>query len=56
MQMRRGAEKYAHDVLSQLEGVVGKVLTTIERGKNEVNARQDPAPAPVAAPREKVRV
>ncbi len=35
-QMRRGAEKYAYDVLSQLEGVVGKVMTTIERGKQEM--------------------
>jgi cell division septum initiation protein DivIVA len=53
VQMRRGAEKYAYDVLSQLEGVVGKVMTTIERGKHEIQ-RND---VPVAAqPREKARV
>ena len=51
--MRRGAEKYAYDVLSQLEGVVGKVMTSIEKGKQEVYR----ADAPVQAlPREKTRV
>jgi cell division septum initiation protein DivIVA len=52
VQMRRGAEKYAYDVLTQLEGVVSKVATTIERGKQEVN-RPDTTPAPVS--REKSR-
>lgn len=51
--MRRGAENYAYDVLSQLEGVVGKVMTTIERGKSEV---RDETPTTVPAGREKVRV
>ena len=46
-QMRRGAEKYAYDVLSQLEGVVGKVMTTIERGKQEM---QRPELPPQAGP------
>lgn len=56
VQLRRGAEKYAHDVLGQLEGVVGKVMTTIERSKGEI-APPVAAPAPVQAPvREKVRV
>jgi hypothetical protein len=50
--MRRGAEKYALDVLTQLEGVVGKVATTIERGKKEME-RQDPTPANLV--REKAR-
>jgi len=36
VQMRRGAETYARDVLSQLEQVVGRVMTAIERGKNEI--------------------
>ena len=36
VQMRRGAEKYAVDVLTQLESVVGKVMTTIERGKQDL--------------------
>lgn len=38
VQMRRGAEKYAVDVLTQLEGVVGKVATTIERGKQDLRS------------------
>lgn len=49
--MRRGAEKYAYDVLTQLEGVVGKAMTTIERGKSEMA----PEKAPLPAPREKAR-
>lgn len=55
--MRRGAEKYAYDVLSQLEGVVGKVMTTIERGKQEVAPRDAAAVVnAVPVPRERVRV
>ncbi|HWD39205.1 MAG TPA: hypothetical protein VG944_10180 [Fimbriimonas sp.] len=55
--MRRGAEKYAFDVLSQLEGVVGKVATTIERSKQELQPSQPATPTQaVAAPRERVRV
>jgi vacuolar-type H+-ATPase subunit H len=50
--MRRGAEKYALDVLTQLEGVVGKVATTIERGKREM---EKPEPIAVGAIREKAR-
>ena len=50
--MRRGAEKYALDVLTQLEGVVGKVATTIERGKREM---ERPEPVAVGAIREKAR-
>ena len=53
--MRRGAEKYAFDVLSQLEGVVGKVMTTIERSKQEVQPAPTPQPA-APQPRERVRV
>jgi hypothetical protein len=53
LQMRRGAEKYAHDVLSQLEGVVGKVMATIDRGKSEIAPREQ---QPSAGSREKVRV
>jgi hypothetical protein len=55
VQMRRGAEKYALDVLTQLEGVVGKVATTIERGKQEVTPRES-SPIPPGPPRERVRV
>lgn len=51
--MRRGAEKYALDVLTQLEGVVGKVATTIERGKREMERPEQPLS--VAAIREKAR-
>ncbi len=55
--MRRGAEKYAYDVLSQLESVVGKVMTTIERSKQEI--QPGPAsgqPLQPVQPREKMRV
>lgn len=54
-QMRRGAEKYAYDVLVQLEGVVGKVVTTIERGKQDLERPSEPTPS-LAGPREKVRL
>lgn len=53
LQMRRGAEKYAYDVLVQLEGVVGKVITTIDRGKQEIRPAVEAPAAPV--PREKIR-
>lgn len=36
VQMRRGAEDYAYSVLSQLEGVVGKTMQVIERGKSDL--------------------
>jgi hypothetical protein len=52
MIMRRGAEKYAYDVLVQLESVVGKVVTTIDKGKQDLER----APEPVPAQRERVRV
>jgi cell division septum initiation protein DivIVA len=35
-QVRRGAEKYARDVLVQLEGVVGKVMSAVEKGRQEL--------------------
>ncbi|MEA2553387.1 MAG: hypothetical protein QOJ65_1563 [Fimbriimonadaceae bacterium] len=57
VQMRRGAEKYAVDVLNQLEGVVGKVMTTIERGKQDLRS-PDPTGAVINIrdrDREKVR-
>jgi len=56
VQMRRGAEKYAFDVLGQLEGVVGKVMTTIERGKSEMQPHREPTPAPLPEKRERIRV
>jgi len=36
LQMRRGAEKYAFDVLSQLEAVLGKAMNTVVAGKSEM--------------------
>jgi cell division septum initiation protein DivIVA len=45
---RRGAEKYAYDVLGQLENVLGKAMTTIEKGKQEMQKQ------PHSAPREAV--
>ncbi len=35
-QLRRGADDYAMDVLSKLEGTVNKVQVAIERGRNEL--------------------
>lgn len=35
--IRRGAETYAYDVLSQIENVGGKVLAAVERGKSELH-------------------
>ena len=52
-QMRRGAEKYAYDVLTQLEGVVGKVINTIDRGKAELRPSDNTA---VAMVREKIKM
>ena len=43
-QMRRGADRYALDTLHNLEQVVGRVLTAVERGKAELESTQDPAP------------
>lgn len=45
MQMRRGAENYARDVLTQLEQVVGRVMHAIDRGKNEIE-RVEPQQLP----------
>ena len=55
VQMRRGAEKYAVDVLSQLEGVVGKVMTTIERGKQDLKSPDPIQNGVIVREREKVR-
>lgn len=56
IQMRRGAEKYAYDVLCQLEGVVGKVMTTIDRGKAEMQPARPPENAIIPQARERTRV
>lgn len=55
VQMRRGAEKYAVDVLTQLEGVVGKVATTIEKGKQDLKAPDPIQNGVIVREREKVR-
>ena len=55
VQMRRGAETYAYDVLCKLEGVVGKVMATVDRGKAEMQ-RPEPTPASPQALRERVKV
>lgn len=52
-QMRRAAEKYAYDVLSQLEGVLGKAVTIVERGKQDL---ERPAPHAMAAVEARDRV
>ncbi len=41
IQVRRGAESYALDVLNQLETVTGRLMTAIERGKSEIQPRDD---------------
>ena len=55
VQMRRGAEKYAVDVLTQLEGVVGKVATTIERGKQDLKTPDPIQNGVIVRERDKVR-
>lgn len=45
LNLRRGAEGYAQDVLNQLEMVIGKVMTGIERGKAELESREERAHA-----------
>lgn len=55
VQLRRNAEDYAHSLLSQLEGVVGKAMTAIERGKQELE-RPEQAVVAAPSPRERVRV
>lgn len=47
LQMRRGAEKYAYDVLAQLETVVGRAMTTIERGKADLHKTEPAAAKPL---------
>jgi len=50
--MRRGADRYALDTLNNLETVVGRVLSAVERGKAELES-QDQNPVPQ---RERIRV
>lgn len=52
IQMRRGAESYARDVLNQLEGVVGRVMSAIDRGKSELERVES---APTLPGRERTR-
>lgn len=40
LQLRRGADRYAHDVLSKLETSVARVLAEVERGKTSLEPRQ----------------
>lgn len=51
--MRRGAEDYAYSVLGKLETVVGRVMTTIDKGKDEIRPQPELAVVPS---REKARV
>ena len=37
LDMKRGADSYAYEVLTKLEGVVAKTMSTIERGKAEID-------------------
>jgi cell division septum initiation protein DivIVA len=51
-QLRRGADKYAYDVMTHVETVLSRLMTATERGKQEV-AKAEP---PAIAPKEKIRV
>lgn len=55
VQMRRGAETYAYDVLTQLEGVVSKVMNAVERGKNEIDRTGEHNSHAVVQPRDRER-
>lgn len=56
VQLRRNAEDYAHALLSQLEGVVGKAMAAIERGKQDLDRPDQAVIAPRERERERVRV
>ena len=56
-EMRRGADHYALDVLTNLENLVGRVLTSVEKGRRELQAHdQAPTSAVVETQREKAKV
>lgn len=54
VRMRRGAEEYAYDTLTKIEEVMGRVMTSVERGKQEIQ-RETPSQA-VVRDRERTRV
>lgn len=54
-EMRRGADHYAADVLENLENVVGRVLSTVERGRRELQGTESATHAVVESPRERVK-
>lgn len=58
-EMKRGADHYATDVLANLENVVGRVLSSVERGKRELEQQATPAEpghAVVEVERERAKV
>ncbi len=54
-EVKRGADKYAYDVLSSLEGVVGRVLATVEKGRSDLAPVSEKA-AVAADGRERTKV
>ena len=52
-QLRRESDRYAHGVLSKLEGEVGKILATVERGRQSLAVE---TVAAVEPERERARV
>lgn len=50
--LRRGSEAYVHEMLNHLEGVVGRVMTQIDKGKQELGRAEN---APVAVGQRPVR-
>lgn len=54
--LRRGSEDYAFNVLNQLESVVTKVMTTIDRGKAEIRPSLPESAVVPARDREKAKI
>lgn len=54
--LRRGSEDYAYNVLTQLETVVTKVMTTIDRGKAEIRPTSVDSAVVPARDREKAKI
>ena len=43
--LRYGADEYAYDVMRELEGSVGELMTTIQRGRQKLDQRVTGQPA-----------
>lgn len=45
LQLRRGADRYAHDALTKLEATVARILSEVERGKSTLDTTPAAEPA-----------